>query len=214
MKSIEQLKIDADVVRLYRSSSTYIDYAQWHVADFSHRLPGSNWADYVRIVRGNPDREPYDMALRHMIHWGKADARVIEDAFGVSLPPSVHEFYSEIQEAVLFWKEIFHFLHPRDVVAWEREYRMLCEDDDLPVRLIRFCKLRTGASVALRLSERGGKWSIVHASVDTPTEEIQSPLYDDPEYQLSDNLDNWLLWLMQHDGLICLDERQWVERIG
>jgi hypothetical protein len=68
--------------------------------------------------------------------------------------------------------------------------------------------------VALRLSERGGKWSIVHASVDTPTEEIQSPLYDDPEYQLSDNLDNWLLWLMQHDGLICLDERQWVERIG
>ncbi|MBE7495570.1 MAG: hypothetical protein HS117_11530 [Verrucomicrobiaceae bacterium] len=216
MKSVEKLKIEARQTRYYRTASNYIYHLDWHVAELSMRVRSKEWEweDCARLVRGNPNIEPYDLALKHMIHWGKADARIIEDAFGVSLPPSVHEFYTEIQEAVLVWRNIFHFLHPKDIVAWEKECRAACKHENLPVRLIRFCKLVTGDSVALRLNERSGKWSIVHAPVQTPTEEIQSPLYDDPEYQLSDDLDNWLLWLMQHDGLICQDERQWVERIG
>lgn len=78
---------------------------------FQQKHPETDWSDCRELLSADdPNTGNYDFAVRHMIRWGKADARIIEDAFQISLPPSVHELYAHIQEAILIWRNIFIFL--------------------------------------------------------------------------------------------------------
>ncbi len=211
MRSIDLIKAQASETRVYRTTFNIADDLMWHVNDFNARLPGTNWHEFCQALPKNPDGS-HDMALRHMIHWGKADARVIEDAFQVTLPPSVHAFYAEIQEAVLNWSHTYHIMRPEHVVAWEREYRELSEDTDLPVRLIRFCKMPvTGVSIAFRQHPQTDAWNIGWTSVDDLTEELQSLAGD--FCMVAEDLDQWLVHLLDNDGVSFSDQQQWFEKV-
>jgi len=156
------------------------------------------------------------MELKHMIHWGKADARIIEDAFGVELPSCVHDFYSEIKECVLNWKESYQILSPQDVVDWEKLNRETSDEEDLPIRLIRFCKVVASSdSISLRKNTKNDHWNIQYNSLDYRTKVFQSAEFD-TELILADNLDEWLLKLMANDGILDPDEPQYLplERIA
>lgn len=213
MKSLNMLKLEAETSRVYRVNNNQFEYIDWHVRDMIERIPGKDWSSCCSVIKGQPNKTPYELELKHMIQWGRADARVIEDAFQVTLPDCVHSFYSEIQEAVLNWKNTYHILRPEHVVAWEKLYRDLCEDTYLPVNLIRFCKLdRTGDSIALRKHTQTGRWHIDYAAVDQSTEEIQSSDFD--EEPLATSLDDWLIDLINNDGVIDPDREQMLERLN
>lgn len=215
MKALEALKQDADLSRVYRTQTTMCDDVLWHVSDMTTRIPGIDWAGCCKFPKGPPKREPYDIEVKHMIHWGRADARIIEDAFKVTLPAYVHELYSEIRECVLNWKYSYHILDPKSVVEWERFHREEEGADSLPVHFIRFCKVSgSSGSIALRKQTQTGKWHVDYASLYETTEEAQSSKYDDTH--LSEDLDGWIQRLMANDGILHDDDRNItaVERVA
>lgn len=174
------------------------------------KYPDTNWHECAQVIAGKPGKGVYDVEVNHMVEWGRSDARIIEDAFQVKLPESVHLFYRHITEAVFLWRKAYHFLSPDAVVAWEREYRQLTEAEDLPVRLIRFCKT-DGDSIAFRFNPVSRNWSIVFAAYYDSTEQIQNALWDGGS--VTEEIDQLLGLLMQQDGLLYPEERCEVERV-
>lgn len=209
VKPYIELRKEAICDRTYRGRSHYSDEAAWYVSQMSQRYPDTNWREYANITAETAGCH-YDIKVKHMIRWGRSDARIIEDAFQVKLPDSVHEFYSQITEAVFLWRKIFHFLPPDDVVAWERECRQLTECEELPVHLIRFCKTDAD-SLALRFNFRTGNWNIVFAAYYDSTEEIQSPSSDNT--YIAETLDQLLDLLLRQDGLIYLEEMCHMQKV-
>jgi hypothetical protein len=215
MNAIEALKQEENQSRIYRTRTPMYKEAMWHVSDMTNRIPGVDWASCCQFPKGLPKRDPYEIEVKHMIHWGRSDARIIEDAFQVSLPDDIHAFYSEIQECVLNWKYGYHILRPEDAVDEERFYRQEEGCDHLPVGLIRFCKI-TGSSdcIAFRKHTQTGKWQIDYASLYVSTEEQQSLKYDTT--CLAEDLAGWLQRLRSSDGILHEDDRRLtaVERIA
>jgi hypothetical protein len=140
-----------------------------------------------------------------MIRWGKADARMIEDAFQIKLPDSIHELYEHIQEAYLVWRNIIHIMHPEEVISWERQNREWEGKASGPVRLVRFIQSRwTSGDIGFRKSVSDDKWRIHYFAVD-----------DGPDYEaashdgcdLADDLDSWLQYMMANDVAFSPDEQ-------
>ncbi len=201
MTSLEALKLEADHSRVYRTRTPMCDDVLWHVSDMTTRIPGIDWAACCRFPKGPPKREPYEIEVKHMIHWGRADARIIEDAFEVTLPAYVHEFYSEIRECVLNWKYSYHILDPESVVEWERFHREEEGIESLPVNLIRFCKIAGSSdSIAFRKHTQSGRWNITYAALCDATDYLQSSACDTSD--LDEDLDSWLQRLKANDGIL------------
>lgn len=210
MNTYAALKEESEHVRVYRGKSNYCDEAAWYASYMARKYPDSDWQNYPRIVAGLPEQGAYDIAVKHLIQWGSSDACIIEDAFHLKLPESIHAFYRNVTEAVLLWNKVFHFLHPIDVVAWEQEARQSSDCKNLPIQMIRFCKTDAD-SLALRYNPRNDSWNIVFAAYYEPTEEIQSPQWD--EQSIARDIEEVLDLLMRQDGLIFLEERTFMERI-
>lgn len=215
MQSLEALKQDADQSRVYRTRTPMCDEVLWHVSDMTTRIPGIDWAACCQFPKGPPKTAPYDIEVKHMIHWGRADARIIEDAFKVTLPTYVHELYSEIRECVLNWKYSYQILDPESVVEWEKFHREEEDIQSLPVHLIRFCKIAgTSDSIAFRKHTQSGRWNIIYAALCDSTDYLQSPECDTSD--LDEDLDAWIHRLRTNDGILHDDDRKItaVERIG
>ena len=207
MKSIDLLREEEKHSRVYRTHTPIRREVLWHVSDMNARIPGIDWTDCCKFPNIAPRKDSYDIEVKHMIHWGRADARIIEDAFHVVLPNYVHEFYSEIQECVLNWKYSYHILRPEDVVDWETFYRGEEGKHDLPFNLIRFCKVSSSSdSIAFRKNTRTGQWNIVYSSLYISTEEFQSAKYDS-DY-LAEDLDAFIFKLTSSDGILHSDDRK------
>ena len=215
MKAVEALKQEENHSRIYRTRTPMYKEVMWHVSDMKTRIPSVDWAGCCKLLHGPPKNDFYEIEVKHMIHWGRADARIIEDAFQVSLPDDIHEFYSEIQECVLNWKYAYHILRPEDAVDWETFYRQEEGCNHPPVNLIRFCKISGSSdSIAFRKHTQTGKWQIDYARLYVSTEELQSPKYDTT--CLAEDLAGWLQRLRSNDGILHEDDRRLtaVERIG
>lgn len=215
MRSIEILTQEAQHSRVYRTHTPMCDEVLWHVSDMTARIPGIDWSDCCKFPQGPPKKAPYEIEVKHMIHWGRADARIIENAFKIKLPDYVHEFYSKIQECVLNWKYSYQILRPEVVVEWEKFHREEEGDGGLPFHLIRFCKISGSSdSIAFRKHNQTGRWNIDYASVSDTTEEIQSSKYDSA--YLAEDLDEWLQKLISNDGILHSDDRRLttVERLA
>lgn len=191
--------------RIYRTDSDFLGkiepLAQW----FCDKYPGNRQPKhYCELVSGRYGKGSYDFAVRHMIRWGRADARLIEDAFQISLPPFIHEFYSQVQEAVLVWRNIIHILPPEEVIAWERQNREWEGKGNGPVRLVRFIKsYSVSGDIAIRRSVSDDKWRMFYVSVDDEANYEEARL---DHYTLAEDLDSWLQYLMTNDGAYSQDE--------
>lgn len=210
MKSLELLRQEESQQRVYRTKTNIIDSVRGFVVYFRQKHPQTDWSSCCELLAEYPTKIPsYDFTVRHMIQWGKADARVIEDAFQISLPQSIHELYSQIQEAVLFWRDIIHILNPNDAVSWERQNREWEDTENGPFRLIRFIESRWyGGSIGIRKSVSDDKWRIYYAAVD------DGPGYEDKShdgFDLADDLDSWLQYMMANDGAFSPAERHHVQ---
>lgn len=215
MKALEALKQEADHSRMYLTGTPMCDEVLWHVSDMTTRIPGIDWAGCCKFPQGPPKRAPYEIEVKHMIHWGRADALIMEDAFQVTLPDYVHEFYSKIQECVFNWKYSYQVLRPEDVVAWEKFHREEEGNKSLPVHLIRFCKIAGSSdSIAFRKHTQTGRWNIIYAALCDSTDYLQSSECDTSDWD--EDLDAWLHRLMANDGILHDDDRKItkIERIA
>ena len=203
------LSKEASCDRIYRGHSNYSDEAAWYASHMSQRYPDTNWQEYTSILSNVPGHH-YDIKVKHMIQWGRSDARIIEDAFQVQLPDSVHEFYQRVTEAVFFWRKTYHFLCPTDVVLWEREIRHLTECEHLPNHFITFCRT-DGDYLGFRFNPRQKTWTIFYYTADEFLEDIQSPAND--ESHVCEKIDDLLQLLMQQDGLIEVNDQCYMERL-
>jgi hypothetical protein len=198
MKALELLQQEAGQRRLYRTDSDILETISPLVGYFQRKYPDSDWGNCCELVSGRYGKGSYDLSVRHMIRWGKADARVIEDAFQISLPPFIHEMYSQIQEAILVWRNIIHILPPEEVVAWERQNREWEGKEGQPVRLVRFIQSeRLSGDIAIRQSVSDNKWRMFYVTVDDDSD------YDDQrldQHTLSEDLDSLLQYMMANDG--------------
>lgn len=205
MKALDLLRQEASERRVYRTTSDIMDTISRCVADFQQRYPDTDWSPSSELVAGKRNKGEYDFAVRHMIRWGKADARVIEDAFQVKLPDSIHELYAHIQEAYLVWRNIIHIMHPDEVVSWERQNREWEGKGGGSVRLVRFIQSRwTSGDIGFRKSVSDDRWRVYYAAVD------DAPGHEDASrdgHDLADDLDSWLQYLMTNDGAFSPDEQ-------
>lgn len=218
MKSLELLRAEAAQKRMYRTRSNVFEKIGSLTELFQQRYPQTDWSYARERSHDDPSTGNYDLAVRHMIKWGKADARIIEDVFHIRLPQSIHEMYAQIQEACLIWRNIIHILHPKDVVAWELQNREWEGKTNQPVRLVRFIQSeRTSGDIALRKSVSDNKWRIHFCSIE------EGPNYESPSHDgcdLAEDLDDWLMYMMAHDGAFSPDENDHaqaaclIERIG
>lgn len=213
--SVEALKQEANSSRVYRTRTPMCDEISWHASDMKTRAPEVDWSDCCKLLKGPPAIQAYEIEVKHMIRWGRADASVIEKAFGVKLPDDVHAFYAHIQECVLNWKYSYQILNPKDVVNWERYHRHEEGAKHLPYHLIRFCKISGSSdSIAFRKHTHTGQWNIDYAAICDSTEELQSPKNDNTS--LAEDLDTWMHRLMTSDGILHEEDRRItaVERVA
>ena len=198
MKALELLRQEAEQRRVYRTETDIVDTIQPLVDYFGQKYPDTDWRDCCEVVSGKCGKGAYDLAVRHMVRWGKADARVIEDAFQISLPPFIHELYSQMQEAVFIWRNVVHLMPPEEVVSWERENREWEDKEGQPVRLVRFMNSRRhSGDIAIRRSVCDDHWRMFYVSVDN------EPDYDEArldQYTMAEDLDSWLQYVMANDG--------------
>jgi hypothetical protein len=198
MKALEQLRQEEEQRRVYRTETEIVDKITPLVDYFGQKYPDTDWRSCCEVVSGKCGKGQYDLAVRHMIRWGKADARVIEDAFQISLPPFIHELYSQMQEAVFIWRNVIRLMPPEEVVAWERQNREWENKEGQPVRLVRFIDSRSySGDIAVRQSVCDDKWRMYYVSVDDDSD------YDDAkmdQYTLAEDLDSWLQYVMANDG--------------
>jgi hypothetical protein len=202
MKSIDLLRAEATQKRLYQTRSNIFDKIDSLAALFQQRYPELDWTDCRELLSDDDSKTGnYDFAVRHIIKWGRADARIIEDAFQISLPPCVHELYSQIQAAVLIWRNVFHLLPPSEVVAWELQNRAWLDMDlnEPPIQFVRLMKCESASGdIAIKRSAKDNKWRVFHISVDHDSIYTDDPLND--QFPLSEDLDSWLQYLIENDG--------------
>lgn len=201
MKSIELLRTEAEQKRVYRTRSNIFEKISSLTELFQQKYPETDWSYARERSDDDPSTGNYDLAVRHMIKWGKADARIIEDAFEIRLPSCIHELYANIQEATLTWRNVFHLMSPAEVVTWEKQLREWLDmaPDDPPVQFVRFMKCETASGeIALKKCARDDKWRVFHVSVDHDTAYEDNPLNDSSP--LAEDLDSWLQFVINNDG--------------
>ncbi len=204
MKALELLRQEADQRRVYRAEMDIVDTITPLVDYFGQKYPDTDWRSCCEVISDQGGKWPYDLAVRHMIRWGKADARVIEDAFQISLPPFIHELYSQIEEAVFIWRNVVRLMPPEEVVAWERENREWEDKEGQPVRLVRFMKSRRlSGDIAIRRSVCDDQWRMYYVSVDDDSDYDEERL---DQYTLAEDLDSWLQYMMANDGAFSSSE--------
>jgi hypothetical protein len=222
MKSLELLREEATRKRVYRTSSNIFDKIDSLVGLFQQRHPETDWSDCRELLSAyDPSTGSHDFAVRHLIKWGKADARIIEDAFQITLPPYVHEWYSHIQEAILIWRNVFHLMHPAEVVAWERQNRewLDMKPDEPPTQFVRLLKCESiAADIALKKNAKDGQWRVFIIGPDHDSIYTDDPIND--QFPLAEDLDSWLQYVMESDGAFSPHEvyqeqaAYLIERIG
>lgn len=201
MKSIELLRAEAAQKRVYRTSSNIFEKIESLTEQFQQRHPETDWSYSHERSNHDPRTGNYDLAVRHMIKWGKADVRIIEDAFEISLPPSIHELYAHIQEAVLIWRNIFHLMPPAEVVAWEKQNRewLMMDPNEPPVQFVRLMScVSASGDIALKKCANDDQWRVFYVSPDHDSVYENNPLND--QYPLAEDLDSWLRYVMEKDG--------------
>lgn len=176
MEPTELLRTESVAERIYRSEGVYIDAVARAIGGFQRRYPDGDWKDHCRLVSGTPGNGEYQIALRHFVRWGSADASLMERHWGIKLPPWIHEFYSQVSEAVFLWRNLIRVMPPVEVIRNEDEQRSWDGGGGLPIRLIRFAVIwLTGSHLALRQSVEDGRWRIMYVSGYDTTESARTP---------------------------------------
>jgi hypothetical protein len=191
----------ANESRSYESRSIYLSKLEQCVSAYKNAYLEKDWSNVLKITRRLRGKKPYKIRVRHLIRFEKADATIIEHAFGVSLPESVHRFYNEVTECVLTLRNLVVILTPEEVVKLETKYREIERSVGLkeePVRLIRFAlNATTGECFAFRKRVSDDKWAIGLTWDEQQTAYFQSAELDsigDPD------IDTWMERLLSTDG--------------
>ena len=131
---------------------------------------------------------------------GTADGvRSVEERFGVSLPPELHQFYGRWNGGVLVYGILYFMLSADEIIQTAEESRELEGVSlDLPWHMIRFCNLGDGCYTALRRRSEGD-WEIIWADIEDAELDLLHPV--DLEEDHNGILDpSFPAWLRRVDG--------------
>lgn len=218
MSAVELLRGEADQIRNYRSRSNYFRELQSRIGDFQSKHPGIDWSQCCQLVDGIPGKTEYQIAVKHAIKWGAADASVMEKHWGIKLPDWMHDFYSQVSEGIFTWGNLFQLHHPLDVIKLETLHRSSEGALKIPVRLIRFITIWSTADCFALMKNPGEEtWQITYAALDDGTQWLQEQRAD-PAI-LDKDLEAWFSRMIATDALPVqkvptFDERVFMNRVS